>query len=292
MNWRSGFVALATIALAVAALPAQEWRLDTTYTWETNLSRTSNAPDWENGALYDATLTGAWHRQLAPDWLATGQIEAGAEQVRPFPGLDNESVAAEFDLRRKFGLGPFAPTLTFMGRVGYLDFHEDDRSHENLQTGLTLAKRLTETWRLSASGTWNEDRASVDPFSIRNQRLTIETDWEVIEGWQLTGGASRLWGQLTANANEDVFAQAQTGSLGPAAAAYYRSVAFEHSTAFDTDWVAYRIDCRADLWWAGITIALGEHTSLPLRYESANVTNRAQVSYRSELWSLSVVHRF
>jgi hypothetical protein len=292
MKWSFGTVAFAAIALAPAALPAQDWRVDATYTWANNLSRTSNTPDWENGSLYDVTVSGAWHRQLAPDWLATGTVEIGAEQVRPFPGLDQQSVAVEFDFRRKFGLGPFAPTVTFMGRAGYLDFHDSDRSHENLQAGLILGKRLTESWRVSASGTWNEDRASVDPYSIRNQRISVETNWEILDGCELNAGASRLWGQLTANANEDVFAEAQMGSLGAAAADYYRTLAFEHSTAFDTDWVAYRIDCRADLWWAGVTIALGNNTSFPLRYESALVTNRAQISYRSDFWSLSVVHRF
>ncbi|HVU16393.1 MAG TPA: hypothetical protein VHD32_05690 [Candidatus Didemnitutus sp.] len=287
-----GATAILGTLMLTAVAPAQEWRMDATYTWATNLSRTSYAPDRENGALYDLTVAGAWHRQINADWLATTEIDATAEQVHPFPLLDNNSITGEVDLRRKFGLGPFAPTLTFSGKVGYVDYHDPDRSHDNFQLATTLGKRLTESWRVSATGTWNDERASAATYSIRNQRLAVETAWDIFEGCELSAGASRWWGQLTANANEDIFAQAEAGSLGPVVADYYRSVAHEHSNAYDTDWLAYRIDCRADFWWVGASYALNDNTSIPLRYESAYVVNRAQVSYRSEFWSLSVVHRF
>ena len=129
-------------------------------------------------------------------------------------------------------------------------------------------------------------------FSLDTKESSLETAWEVVNGWELSAGGSRLWGQLTANANQDIFQQALEGGFGPAVASYYNSVAYAHSWSYGDDWVAYRIDCRADMWWLGLGVALGDNTSLPLRYEAVKVINRANVAYKSDFWSLSIVHRF
>lgn len=275
-----------------ASVGAQDWRVDATYTWAENLSRTSYAPDRENAVVLDGSVAVSGHRQLNADWSVLTDLEAGAEQVRAFPGLDSVHGGARLEFKRKFGLGPFAPTLVLGGSATRFDLHENARSHWNTEGSVTLNQRLTDTWRVAVGGRWDEDYARAHPFDVINRRLTAETWWEVREGWELDAGASRLWGQLTANANEDIFAQAMNGANGPAVAAYYQSIPVTHSTAFDTDWVAYRIDCHGDFWWLGLNVALGENTSLPLRYENAHVVNRAGVGYTSDFWSLSLVHRF
>jgi hypothetical protein len=281
---------LLTVLAGVA--PAQDWRAEFTSTWAENLSRTSYAADRENAALSDGSIAFDWHRQLTGDWSTLVEGESGFEQVRAFPGLDSAHAGARIDLKRKFGLGPFAPVLTFSGRAARYDFHEAGRSNWKVGSSVTLGQRLTDTWRVEAGGRWDEDYAKAHPFDVRNRRLSLETTWDVRDGWQLNAGGARLWGELTANSNEDVFQHALDGSLGPVVANYYHSIPVEHSTAFDTDWVAYRIDCHADLWWLGLNIALGENTSLPLRYDAVRVVNRAHVGYNSEFWSLSIVHRF
>jgi hypothetical protein len=73
---------------------------------------------------------------------------------------------------------------------------------------------------------------------------------------------------------------------------YYTHTPWEVTNTFGPGWVAYRVDCRADFWWAQIAARLGEHTSVPLRYESAKVVNRVGVRYDSAFWSLGVLHRF
>ena len=277
--------------MAVVAC-AQEWRADASYTWAENLSRTSYAADRLNAAVYDGSVTAQWHRQLSGDWSAAWQAEAGVERVPAFPGLDRVHAGARFDLHRKFGLGPFAPVLTFNGGATRYELHEPGRSNWKTEAGVNLSQRLTETWRASAGGSWEEDYARDKPFDIRNRRVTVETTWDLTDHVQLSGGASRLWGELTANANQDIYARSLAGGFGPIVRDYYNTLPYEHSTAYGDDWVAYRIGGRADIWWLGATIALGENTSLPLRHESVKVINRANVSYRSEFWSLSIVHRF
>ena len=276
----------------LAGAHAQEWRADASYTWANNLSRTSYAADRLNAAVYAGAVTAQWHRQLTGDWSAAWAAEAGIERVPTFAGLDRVHAGAWFDLHRKFGLGPFAPVLSFNAGATRHELHEHGRSHWKTEAGVNLSQRLTETWRVSAGGSWEEDYARDKPFDIVNRRATVETTWDLTDRIQLSAGASRLWGELTANANQDIWWQALAGGFGPAVGKYYNTVPYEQSSAFGDDWIAYRIDCRADLGWLGATIALGEHTSLPLRYESVKVVNRVNVAYRSEFWSLSLVHRF
>jgi hypothetical protein len=286
------FLALGTALLLAGTGGAQDWRTEFSYTWADNLSRTSYPPDRLAATLLDGAVTADWHRQLAPDWSALVTGEAGFEQVRAFPGLDSVHLGGRVELRKKFGLGPFAPVLAFGGGAARYDLHEDGRSLWRVDAGASLSQRLTESWRIVASGSWNEDYAKAHPFDIRNLRVSLETTWDVRDGWQLGAGASHLWGELTANANTDIFQHALHGGLGPAVANYYGRVAYGPSWSFGDDWVAYRINCRANFWWLGLTISLGENTSLPLRYETVRVVNRVDVSYTSDFWSLSIVHRF
>jgi hypothetical protein len=114
----------------------------------------------------------------------------------------------------------------------------------------------------------------------------------VTDRWQLSGGAARLEGEITANAANAVYMAALSGNFGPAIQSYYRSIPWHVTGTFGPGWIAYRVEAKADLWWLGVTPALGEHTSLPLRYEHVEVVNRVGVAYVSEFWSLGLVHRF
>jgi hypothetical protein len=265
---------------AMVAVQAQEWRADATYAWVDNLSRTSFAPDRESGAVYGATETAEWHRQLAASFLGVAQAEGGFEQTPAFPGLDSVHLGGRADLRWKFGLGPYAPVVTFTGGLTYIDVHEHGRSNWKAETGINLSQRLTDTWRVSAGGGWEEDYARDKPFDVRNLRATVEATWDATARLQLSAGAGRLWGELTANAAWDIYNKALSGGSGPVIRDYYNTLAYEHSTAFE------------DLWWVGASIALTDNTSVPLRFESVDVLNRAQVHYRTEFWSLSIAHRF
>ena len=82
------------------------------------------------------------------------------------------------------------------------------------------------------------------------------------------------------------------GAFGPTIQSYYASIPWHVTNTYGAGWVAYRVDARADQWWIGLAPAIGDNSSLPLRYERTEVTNRVGVRYVSEIWSLAFVHRF
>ncbi|HET7536598.1 MAG TPA: hypothetical protein VFJ90_09105 [Candidatus Didemnitutus sp.] len=285
-----GFVCL----LAVGIAPAQT--IDSTATgratFADNLSRSTGATEQKDGMVYDGSASAQWHRQVARNLTFAADGTVGGEWVPKFGGLDNFQFGGQLALTYKFGLGPLAPVLRVDANATRYDFREDGRSGWETTVNATLSKRLTETWRVSLTGQWLDYAAQSHPFDVRNHRFGIDTSWDITEVWRFSAGYNRLSGQLTANADGDAWEDWENGGLGPRVADYYNSVPSAPSTAFGNDWIAYRIDCDADIWWLELSFAVGANTSIPLRYESVHVVNQVDISYDSQFWSLSIVHRF
>jgi hypothetical protein len=283
---------LLLLALLPGLAAAHEFRLQAAAAWTENLSRTSFAPTAKDAA--SSSLDGAYvhARQLAPNWTAIVGVDAGLEHVPDFDALDRTSLGARATLRRKFGLGPLAPVLDAAVGLSRVDFRETGRSGWRQEGSLTLGKRLLETWRLAAFAGWESFTGRAAPFDTHARRVGFETFWDATERWRLGAGGSRLRGQLVANASWSVWAQAINGGLGPVVNAYYNSIPWQVTDTFGPGWVAYRVECDADFWWAEASFSFSERTRARLRGETVKVVNRIDVRYDTEIWSLGLVHRF
>ncbi|MBI2515806.1 MAG: hypothetical protein HYV95_02715 [Opitutae bacterium] len=274
------------------ALPALEVSAQAGVGWTDNLSRTSALPYRKDAATYAASVSVRQGRQITRDWQLFAAGEAGVETVPKFNSLDATHGGLTLQLRRKFGLGAFVPVLDLNAGATYFSFHESGRSGWKTELGLTLSQRLTETWRVSASGGWQEYYAQRHTYDLRSHQLAIETSWDATERWRLSAGAQRLWGELTANTEWDVYGGALAGVYGPRIAHYYSHIPWAVTNTFGPGWTAYRVDCVADFWWLQASFAIDANTSIPIRYEAVRVVNRADVRYDTAVWSLGIAHRF
>lgn len=289
---RARLPGLLLACLAAAALPAAEYRMQAATAWVDNLSRTSAAAFQRDAAVLalDAAVVEA--RQFARDWTVVAALEAGREQVPDFRGLYRTALGARATLRRKFGLGPFAPVLEAGLAVARHDVREDGRSGWRQEGGLVLAKRLDESWRLAASATWESVAARGAPFDTHGLRLAIDASWDLADRWRLAAGAARYDGQIVANAAGTVWSTALADGFGPRIGSYYRSTPWETTGTFGPGWVAYRVDADADFLWAEASFLLGDRTRATLRVETVRVVNVVDVRYDTEIWSLALAHRF
>jgi hypothetical protein len=286
---------LAGVAFALAAAPAaraHDYRMAATVTAAENFSRTSYAPTAQDATVFDVDGAFLHAKQLAPNWTLIAALEGQAENVAQFSAMNRLSGGARATVRHKFGLGPNVPVLEAGGAVTAVRFRESGRSGWREEAFASLSQRIGETLRLVATANWENFSASHAPFDTHAHRFGLEAYWDATETWQLGAGASRLDGQLVANAVWPVWAQAIGGGFGPTVQNYYTSIPWEVSNTFGNGWVAYRVDCRANFWWAQLAARLSEHTSLPLRYEHAEVINHIGIRYASAFWSLGVLHRF
>lgn len=271
---------------------AHEYRLQAAAAWVENISRTSSAASAQDATVFSVDGAIVHARQLAPSWSVILGADAGLERVANFDALDRASLGARATLRRKFGLGPFAPVLDASGAVTRVAFRERGRSGWRSETSLTWGQRLTATWRLAAFGSWESFSAQGAPFDTHSRRFGLETQWDATERWRLGAGGSRLRGQLVAHATWAVWGQAIHGGFGPVVNDYYNSIPWEITDTFGAGWVAYRVDCEADFLWGEASFSFGENTRVVFRRETVKVVNRIGIRYDTEFWSLGLVHRF
>lgn len=285
---------LALVLASPHAAAAADWPVTVSgrFAQVDNLSRTSDAATIKDAQTWELTAGTAWRRQLAPAWQAVAELSATRDRVPDFPALDAWHLAGRGELRRKFGLGPYAPVLGLHAAVTQSDFDESGRSGTQLEAGLSVTRRLSPAWQGTLGADRSQTYARRNPYDVRRQRVFAEATWDVTDRWRLTLGGARLDGEITAHAAGRVYASALAGGFGPAIQAYYNAIPFLTTNSFGPGWVAYRVDARADSLWLGLAPALGDRTSLPLRYERVDVRNRVGVRYVSEIWSLGLVHRF
>jgi hypothetical protein len=284
-----GCLGLALVAPAVAA----EVRVSAATAWVDNVSRTSHLPSQKSARVDEVAAMLGTSRQLAHDWLLFADGLATLQRVENFAALDHGGIAGTLTLRRKFGLGPYAPRLELAGTLSGRVFRESGRSGWQPDLTLRFAQRLAGGWQGAAGAGWTHFVAQAKPYDVQTRRLFAETSYAVNDRWQVGAGASRQWGEFTANAAGAIWAQAIGGGLGPVIFNHYNTLAWAVTDSYGPGWVAYRIrDSRADAWWAEVAPALSDRTTLALRYGAVRVVNAIGIKYDTTAWTVRLAHRF
>lgn len=267
-------------------------KLTSAAAWAENISRSSSPVDWADAMSYEAALTASRSRQLAPNLTGQLWLQAGVF-TRPRYDKNNEiNLGPGAGLSRKFGLGPLAPVVSAEASFLHKSARIGGNSGWTAHAALSASKRVHEAWRISATGDWHNHYARSSTYDVRYRRLFSELSWDITDRWQLTYGYGRLWGDFTANASPIIWPRAIGGLLGAAIADYYNAMPWEVTDSYGPDWVTYRVHGKARLWWLQLSPALTANTSLALRYDSNFAINKVNVRYRTDIWTLSLLHNF
>jgi hypothetical protein len=263
-----------------------------TAAWVENISRTSYEPTRQDAATYDFSLGGTVPRQLASSVMLVGSGEFDAHFVPDYSLTNNLAFTGRVSVQKKFGLGPQAWVLQGSVGAGYKAARFDDDRGVATEAGLQLSKRLLSNLRVAASGRWTEHNARSSSFDLDQHSLGLEAQWDIDEHWTLSGSASRLKGDIVANAAWSVWSQMLAGAFGPAIFNYYTSRPWSVTNLYGPGWVSYNVEADVDLWSVSLAYAWTDRTSVELRKGAAYVVNRVNVAYPSDTWALSLTHRF
>lgn len=285
------FAAALAAADAVAA-PAVNLRMESITTWAENISRSSSPLNWIDALRQEAHLSGSHLQPLATGLSVVVDGDVGFETVPRFVRNSAYFAGGTVQLRKKFGLGPFAPMVTTEVGLQRREAHIHSDNSWIATGAVRIAKRFTDDWRASLTGDWRQAYAAGTTFDVRHHRLLGTIAWDITERWQLTYGRGSLWGDFVATAGPAVWARALSGQFGPAIGTLYPTLSWETNDNYGPGWVSYRAKGRSDFWWLELSPALGRNTSLPLRYESTFTKNFVGITYRQDLWTLGVLHRF
>ncbi len=294
---------LLTGLLAVAA-PAQEgnpalrWMQNLhlsatgTASWVENYSRTSAIANRTDVALYELGLSGSIPRQLASSVLFVASGEIGSLLVPEYELANNFRTGGRLSLQQKFGLGPLAPVLQFSGGGTYKSARLAADRGWTTEAAVQLAKRVLPGLRLAASASWLEHNAHSATFDLNQHTYSFEASWDIDEHWTLAGSASRLQGDIVANAIWSVWGKALGGVFGQTVKAYYSARPWSVTNLYGYGWVSYNVEADADLWSVSLTYAVSNHASVELRKSAAYVVNRIGVAYPTDSWGLGLNYRF
>lgn len=260
--------------------------------WAENISRSSSPTNWKDSGLLETTVEATYPRAFARNWLLLAGAHLDTFTVRDFSLNNTVTLGARVDLQRKFGLGPYAPTLRAHLGLSRRDARLRGATGWTTETGLQFSQRLSPAFRVSAGYDWIEDAASGSTFDVRQRTASARVTWDVTDRWQLSVGFSRLDGQLVAEASGAVFTRALAGGLGPLIAHTYNARPFAVTDSYGPGWFSYRIDGRADTSTLALAYGIGAHTTLDLRLTSTRVLNQALVRYKTDITSLGLTHRF
>ncbi|MCB1105278.1 MAG: hypothetical protein H7A44_12470 [Opitutaceae bacterium] len=294
MGPRSVFCTIAFfLCLAGTAAGAlSNLRLQTSATWAENVSRSSSALDWADAMTYVGGISADHRQQFNSSLTGMIQLQAGALFRPQYNRNDELNLGVTGELKQKFGLGPMAPVLSATGSITGKAARMNGNDGWTVTGALNASKRLTESWRLSATADWHNHYADSDTFNVRYQRIYGELFWDITDRWQLNYGYGRFWGDLTANASWTIWGRAIYGLLGPAISNYYNAMPWEVTDSYGPGWVTYRVYGKSRLWWLQVSPALTDKTSLSLRYDSVFTVNKVNVKYRTDKWTLSLLHNF
>jgi len=282
-------------SLTLAALPgvaAPSLRATATLSLAENISRTSDAPAQRDATTLDLGATATFNRQLTRDWFAWATADAGHFTDLDFELTNRSRLGLGTGLRRKFGLGPQAPMLDLSASLSRRLARYEGSDGWVADGSARLSKRFGDTFRVGLTGEWQQVYARHSTFDTRHRQAGLDAAWDFADGWQLSAGFGRLWGDVVANATGPTYKLALAGDFGPAIQAYYAAIAYETNQLYGRDWVSYRVQARGESAWLALTYDVNHATSLTLRLWTIEVINRVSIRYDTDFWSLTLAHRF
>jgi len=255
--------------------------------WQDNVT---NAPsgDGVRGALeLDSGADAAWLRSLDFSTLLTFGAEAQADVCPSYSGLGSLSVGASVKASRRLGLGPLAPVVYAGVDVRGTGFADPERSNLEGDLVLGLSKRLRDDLQVVLDGRAGSYDARDIVFTGNFASLGATLNWDVDETWRVKLAGGWRSGDTVANY---AAVKSPYGWVAVDPDTQYLPGAWHFVRTFGDPFVAYRESARTWSFGAGVSPALGRHTSLALQvmhYEADGYDR-----YEDNVVSLSLRHQF
>ncbi|HVU25194.1 MAG TPA: hypothetical protein VHE13_13790 [Opitutus sp.] len=266
----------AAVALLVPAAPAWTPTLEvgTGFNDNANYATRQQKSDTATTASLDISRL----RGLNGDWQFLVGARAQTSAWWQYSGLNLTELGAQGLLRRKFGLGPYAPRLDL--RAGFA--HQFSRvggwSGNWLRAGTALHRRFTPQWEASLAGEYNRLYAHRDVYAIATRSVSARVDFDPDADWRLSLSLRYLGGdQLSwCRASWPQFAGTHPWLDG----------------IFGGDWFPYQERAHQVAASLDLARALGPRTTIALGGDVSHARSAAGHIYRRQILRLQLIHAF
>jgi hypothetical protein len=256
-------------------------------TWQDNVTYAPSG----NGVLGSFSLESGfqveWLRSLDFSTTLTSGFAGDVEVYTEYSGLDNVCLGPTLELRRKFGLGPLAPVVCAGLEGSAHGFEDPERSKIEGDFLLGFSQRMSDELQVTIDGRLGSYDARDIVFCGNYASLDAALNWDVTETWRirLLGGWRN--GDLVSDytAEESPFGWE---AIDPNTE--YLPGAWHYVRTFNEPFVAYRVSAVTWSYGAGVSPAVGPHTSANLQY--THYLSPGIDRYVDNVVSVSLTHRF
>jgi hypothetical protein len=288
------FTGLILFALAAVPLIATVRAADGPYAsvsassiWQDNVTNATEG----DGVLGSFTLetTGSlnWLRALDFSTMLSTGVSATADLCTTFSGLDSISAGPRLELRHKIGLGPYATSIALGLESDAVGFSDSDRSNVDAAVVARVSQRFNESLQLVLNGRLCGYEARRDVYSGRYSSLGATLNWDISEtlrmnvmgGWRDGDTVAEYAAEFSPN-----------GWVPIDPGAFHYKGPQQLVQTFSEPFIAYRSDAPTWICGAGLSPAIGRHTSLVFQYTRCRT--KAYDIYVNDLVSIGVVHHF
>jgi hypothetical protein len=277
---------LLAAASAVAEVDGPYVSLYASGTWQDNVT---NAPSGDGTLSAFSLESGAdvsWLYSVDFSTILTSTLSATADVCTEFSGLDNLSVGPRLELRRKLGVGPFVPVVHVGLEGGCVGFSDPERSGIDGALVFGVSQRFSSSLQLLLDGRLDTYDARDIVFTGNYASLSSTLNWDVDPTWRikLLGGWRN--GDTVANYAAE---ESPSGWVAIDSNTDYLPGAWHYVSTFHDPFVAYRVSAQTWSYGAGVSPAIGPHTSLALQFVHCSTIGLA--AYNNNIVSLSIIHR-
>ena len=256
-------------------------------TWQDNVTNASSGDGIRSAFELESGASVNWVRSIDFSTILTAGVTADVDVCPPYGGLNSLSAGPSVDVRRKLGLGPFAPVLYAEIDVRGAGFVDPERSNVEADLELGLTQRIRDDLQLVLGARTGSYDARDIVFSGNFASLKATVNWDVDETWRL----KIIGGWRSGDTVSDYTAmKSPYGWVAVDPDTQYLPGAWHFVRTFGDPFVAYRESVRTWSYGAGISPALGRHTSLALQF--MRFDSEGYDRYHEDVVSVSLEHHF
>lgn len=229
-----------------------DWTFSTQarYRHDDNIGNAESSYDVVGDSIFGATGSLQNFLPLSDGYSLSVGADLGTERYDEHHGLSDTSLGATLSLRKKWGLGAYAPWVRLGLAATRLNYDYDYRNGWLYRTGLSAGKRLNERWNIWAEYAYERRTATSQPelvpgisgdaYSQVNRNLVANAEFSWNERTFLTVSALARNGDVVSTTEINFKLFAVSGGLAA-------------DPAFGDEAYAYKIGARS----YGLTLGLG-----------------------------------
>ena len=260
------------------SLTARAWSPTVQIGLESNDNITKSIQEEKSDFALNASLDFSTLHIINRDWQLSygGSVQTSAWQE--YSGLNLTEIGAHSTLRRKFGLGPYAPRLEMRAEVSHQLSKVEEWSGNWVRVGATFHQRFSPQWQASLNGVHEQLFAKRDVYSTTSTTTTATIDFDLTEEWRISVS--------TGYSDGDHLAWCRNSW-----SSFVGTVQWLDGI-FGGDWFPYQSKGHTVAGAINLSRAIGPNSTITLSYDISETRSSKNHVYQNQIIRLQLIHAF